>query len=130
MRVGNAELFRRGLEAWNRRDFDAALELYDPDAEWDNSRVFVDQEPLRGREALRAYWAEALGRWSEFEWVEEELIEGEGWVVAVVRMRATGSVSGIALDQRFAFLAELSDGRVTRQALYPTKDDALAAAEA
>ena len=30
----NVEVFKRGVEAWNRDDFDAWIEQYDPEVEW------------------------------------------------------------------------------------------------
>jgi ketosteroid isomerase-like protein len=34
MAEGNVEIIRRAMEAWNRGDIEASLELADPEIEW------------------------------------------------------------------------------------------------
>jgi hypothetical protein len=59
-----AEVGRRWIEAWNSRDLDRILALYDDDAEMTSAgivRLGLNAEGrLRGQDNLRAYWTEAL----------------------------------------------------------------------
>ena len=54
------------IEAWNSHDLDRVLAHYDDDFEMTSPRIVeVAGEPsgrLRGKEAVRAYWARALQR--------------------------------------------------------------------
>jgi ketosteroid isomerase-like protein len=48
-----AEVLRRGYAAFNRRDVEAALELFDPAIEWPD---MLEGRTLHGRDEVRAYW--------------------------------------------------------------------------
>jgi hypothetical protein len=47
----NVESFTRGIEAWNRDDFDAWIDQFDPEVEW-----FTLVEIYRGRAGARQAW--------------------------------------------------------------------------
>jgi hypothetical protein len=44
----NVESFKRGIEAWNRDDYDAWIDEFDPELQW-----FALMEVFRGHAALR-----------------------------------------------------------------------------
>ena len=111
---------RRAYEAFNRGDFDTAVEIAHPDV------VFVppgNQGDLRGAEAFR--------RWMEPDAFESQVIEPLEFQVAgnrvLVRQHATGrgAGSGIELEVTAMTLWTLDeDGRVTRlEAFLPHEDD-------
>jgi steroid delta-isomerase len=52
------------IEAWNRLDIDAVLATFHEDVAFTSPRAFatVGVNTVRGKKALRAYWAEALAR--------------------------------------------------------------------
>lgn len=60
-----AALGRTWIEAWNGRDLDRVLALYDEAAVMTSDRIpalgFDASGTLRGKGALRAYWGKALG---------------------------------------------------------------------
>jgi ketosteroid isomerase-like protein len=60
-----AALGRTWVEAWNSRDLERVLTLYDEDAVMTSDRIpmlgFDASGTLRGKAALRAYWGKALG---------------------------------------------------------------------
>jgi ketosteroid isomerase-like protein len=60
-----AALGRTWVEAWNTRDLDRVLKLYDEAAVMTSDRIpalgFDASGTVRGKEALRAYWGKALG---------------------------------------------------------------------
>ena len=47
----NVEIFVLGTEAWNRDDFDAWIDLFDPEVEW-----FALMEVFRGHTGARQAW--------------------------------------------------------------------------
>ena len=54
----NVERTRLGYEAFNRGDFDAALDLCAPDIEWQD--MAIDTPPIRGKHALRALFESVM----------------------------------------------------------------------
>ena len=60
-----AALGRTWIEAWNSRDLERVLTLYDDAAEMTSDRIplmgFDASGTVRGKDALRAYWGKALG---------------------------------------------------------------------
>jgi len=101
---------RRNYEAFNRRDFDTAVEIAHPDI------VFVrpgNQAEIRGAEAMRA--------WMEPDAFESQLFEPREFRVSgnkvLVRQRATarGAGSGIEMEIDSHTLWTFDEeGRVTR----------------
>jgi ketosteroid isomerase-like protein len=91
----NVEKLRRGYEAFNRGEFDAAIASFHPNVE-----VFPpgDQAPYRGADKLRA--------WMEPDAFETQVIEPQEFTVAGNRIlveidvHARGAGSGIELDLR------------------------------
>jgi ketosteroid isomerase-like protein len=60
-----AALGRTWVEAWNTRDLERVLTLYDETAVMTSDRIpalgFDASGTVRGKDALRAYWGKALG---------------------------------------------------------------------
>ncbi len=60
-----AALGHTWVEAWNARDLERVLTLYDEDAVMTSDRIpmmgFDASGTVRGKDALRAYWGKALG---------------------------------------------------------------------
>ncbi len=60
-----AALGRIWVEAWNARDLERVLTLYDDAAVMTSDRIpalgFGADGTVRGKDALRAYWSKALG---------------------------------------------------------------------
>jgi ketosteroid isomerase-like protein len=60
-----AALGRTWVEAWNARDLERVLTLYDEAAVMTSDRIpalgFEASGTVRGKDALRAYWSKALG---------------------------------------------------------------------
>ena len=60
-----AELGRTWVEAWNARDLERVLTLYDENTVMTSDRIpmlgFDESGTVRGKDALRAYWGKALG---------------------------------------------------------------------
>ncbi len=60
-----AALGRDWVAAWNARDLDRVLAMYDEAAEMSSDRIpamgFGATGTVRGKDTLRAYWSKALG---------------------------------------------------------------------
>jgi ketosteroid isomerase-like protein len=99
MSQANIELVRRGIEAFNRRDFDAALATVRDDVTWERflSRAEADTAEVRGKEELRAVW-ESQVEAVDIRLEPEEFIAAGDKVIVPSRMVARGTGSEIALS--------------------------------
>jgi ketosteroid isomerase-like protein len=122
--------FRRGMEAYSRGDYEAALAGFDPAIEWTvHADVAPDATTYHGHEGVRRFWetwAEAISGMA-LE-VEECRSVGRHRVLAIVRAHGTGAGSGAPVTSaRFAEIADFQDGRVVRVRLFGNVGEALAA---
>ena len=118
----NIDKLRRAYEAFNRRDFDAALVIAHPDVEFSPPG---DQPPYRGIESFRA--------WMEPDAFEEQVIEPLEFIVSgnkiLVRqhVKARGAGSGIEIELFSWNVWTLDeDGLVTRIETYLEREEATA----
>jgi ketosteroid isomerase-like protein len=124
----NLELILGGLELWNQRRFEEALELVHPDLEWRPGPLFLDVDELyRGHEGLLRFWDE----WAlPFEWVTLEpgrRASGGDEVVIEAHFIARGR-HGADVDVHVYQHYTIRDGKLARFAGYPTWEEAMAAA--
>jgi ketosteroid isomerase-like protein len=112
------------IDAWNRRDLDAALEFMHPECEaW----AVESTERAYGHAGV----AEAFRNW--FEAFDEFTIEAEDFssqgdhVLVAMRQRARGRGSGVEVEERLYQLFTLRDGKVFRFEEYSDEADALKA---
>jgi ketosteroid isomerase-like protein len=124
----NVEIVRRATAAYDRGAFEEAAGWMDPAIEWDMSRVPVPEpEVYRGLDGLAAFtevWQES---WAALDLDPEEFIDAGDRVVSVVRQAGRGRVSGVEVEQRFAQVWTLRDGRIVRMDMYPDRGAALKA---
>ena len=126
----NIDLIREGIDAFNRRDFDAALAALTDDITWERylSRAEEDSPVVRGKAELRAVWE------SQVEAVDlhiepEDFIAAGDRVIVPSRMLARGAGSEIALEAPVTWVWTLgADGLATGVEAFETLEDALAAA--
>ena len=122
------QILRRLEEYFNRRDFDAYVQLLDPAIEWHVAREDPETTVHHGRDAVRGYlqgWIDAFAD-LRFE-IEDGRDAGDG-VLVVIRMHGHGTGSSVPLDERVNFLFTLRDGRLTKVEEYFDRDEAVSAA--
>jgi uncharacterized protein len=127
----NVERVRGGYEAFARGDVDAVLELLAPDVDWHPAiAAILGVETLRGREAVRRFLSRDLFEGFDRFRADPLSFEDLGdFVLVMVRYTGRGEGSGIELDQRFATLYEIRNGQTVTMRDYPTREEALEAAE-
>jgi ketosteroid isomerase-like protein len=113
----NVEALQRAAETSNRRDYEAFLEVFDPDVEWHGIFGVMfggETTVLRGHQGLLVYlrdadeaFAERDVQWSEFSDLGDR-------VVALGHVRGRGRGSGIDFDSPYAALAEFKNGQCFR----------------
>jgi ketosteroid isomerase-like protein len=125
-----AMIYRRGIEAYNRGDYDAAVEIFDPGIEWEvDSRLAPDPMTYYGRDGVKQFWES----WAEaFSGMVLEIEECRSVaprrVFAITRARGLGTGSGVSVaSRRFGQLADFHGDRVVRVRVYGDVQHALEA---
>jgi ketosteroid isomerase-like protein len=123
----NVEIVRRAIDAFNRGDFDAALEYIAPQAtlDWSHSRG-PDAGVYVGHDAIRRLWKEITEPFERLTMVPGEFIPYGEHVVVPITGRMTGR-SGIKVEANTATVATLRDGCMVRWTMYQDTDEALRA---
>jgi ketosteroid isomerase-like protein len=130
----NVEVVRTLAEGFAHRQHEQAFELYDPEIEWDASRlaeVLPDIAGVyHGHEGVRAYWRNWLSAWSDLEFEIQDVVDaGEEVVLLIRNQRQWGRHSGIATEMPpYALVFPIRDGMVVRWRAYPDQESALQAA--
>jgi ketosteroid isomerase-like protein len=121
---------RLALEAYNRRDLEAAVTAFHPDLEYYPYREFVEAalvEPCyHGPSGYIAYIESTYEVWGRDVRLEPtELIDLGDQLVVLADMPMRAQASGVPLAQTYATVATLKDGRVIRQRDFLSHAEAL-----
>jgi ketosteroid isomerase-like protein len=123
------ELTRGYFEAASRRDLDAVMSFFAPDAVWETVSLGTNFE---GVAAIRNFFEDWVGAYEEFEMeIDEALDLGNGVVFVVTRLtaRPVGSAAS-ALMRRRPLVFIWVEGLVARVTAYADSiDEGRAAAE-
>lgn len=126
----NVELYRRGIDAFNRRDLDAFLALAHPDVVGISRVLEIEGGPYLGHDGVRDWWSTLLDVFPDFQievlWVRES---GDATVSGIVN-RAHGEGGASALEEPVWQVSEWRDGLVVRWQIYETEREAVEAAGA
>jgi ketosteroid isomerase-like protein len=119
----NVERVRAGFAAHNRGDIDALIDFYDPDVVFETLLLGTHH----GNEAIRLIYEENQKTLSGYDVIPVELIDAGEKVVAVAQTVGAGTVSQIAVDDRFAFVFTFKGNRCVREQAFRNKEEALEA---
>jgi ketosteroid isomerase-like protein len=122
------EVLRAVGDAFNRRDIDATLAGFAPDAEWQQAREDPDATTLRGVDAIRRQLERWLEVYPDLRIDALERIVASERVFVWVRIGGRGVASGIDVEMEEAYVYTLRNGRIARVEEYFDRDEALAAA--
>lgn len=124
----NVEIVRAALEAWNRRDWDAALADTAPDVVIDNSGAAGEWRGVhRGRDQVKRLWDAFVEPWESVQTEAEDCIDAGEQVVARVTGRFLGR-DGIEVQTKTGWCWTLHDGLITEVLVANEYEDALRAA--
>jgi uncharacterized protein len=126
----NVEILREGFEQFARGDVESVLERLHPDVDWRPAIApILGVETVRGREAVREFFTRDL-----FEGFDEFRAEPLAYedlgdaVLVTVRYVGRGASTGLEIDQTFASLYRLREGKTVSMRDYSTRAEALEAA--
>jgi len=130
----NVEIVRRGYEALNAGDVEAALALFDPDVEvlmaeqrGEVSRLDLNKS-YRGIDGFMTFLGQMAEAWGQFRWIPERYVDAGDQVVVFIRMTVEGKMSGVSVDQSMAHLCTVRNGKLIRHETFWSRDQALEAA--
>jgi ketosteroid isomerase-like protein len=122
------ELMQRGIEAGNRRDIDAVMSFFAPDACQDMTRT-LGVAP-QGRAAIRAFVEDWMAAYEEMEWTPDESLDlGNGVVFAAVSQRGRPVGTTGYVHQQEGWVVTWADGLIINSTIYTDIDEARATAE-
>jgi ketosteroid isomerase-like protein len=126
----NVERVLLGYGDWNRRDFDAVVEVFDPEIEWTMvgaTRFPGTEGTYYGHDGVREFWRLFIEPWAEFHIEVEETRAAGDLVVAFVRFHGEAR-EGLELEAPFVHLLDFRHGRVVRFRSFDNRAEALEAA--
>jgi ketosteroid isomerase-like protein len=124
----NVDRLRAGYEAFNRGDYETALDFMDPEVEFHRSERALDTRPLRGLDAVRQFMLpEVFDRQVvELDEVIENDAAGKMFVSLTFRVRGRGS--GIELANHGYHVWTIRGDKAAHCQFFEDRGDALDAA--
>ena len=127
----NVESFKRGTEAYNRRDVDALLKTLDPEVEWHSALLIPfggAATVSRGHDGVRELLVEVDEALAEIHLDYSDVRDLGDRVVGIGHIRTRGKQSGAVTEMPFGTVTDMKDGRAIRIWTYLDPDEALQAA--
>jgi ketosteroid isomerase-like protein len=127
----NVESFKRGTEAYNRRDVDALVKTLDPEVEWHSALLIPfggEATVSRGHDGVRELLAEVYETLAEIHLDYSEIRDLGDRVVGIGRIRTRGMQSGAVTELPFGTVTDMKNGRAIRIWTYLDPQETLEAA--
>ena len=127
----NVEAFKRAVEASNRQDVEALLELLDPEIEWHSAFLMPFEGAAavyRGHEGIRRLYRDLGEVLDEFHTEYSEIRDLGDRVVGIGHTRTRGKGSGAVTESPYATVIDLEGGKAVRIRAYLDPSEALKAA--
>ena len=128
MSQANVDKARAFIEAYNRRDYDAAVEDFDPEIDW----VLPQRQgydSCRGPDEIKGFWRGIDETFDELQLVPQEYVDAGDRVATRLRHRGRGKESGVEVDEElYHQVASFRGGRMVRLEYFAEWPEALAAA--
>jgi ketosteroid isomerase-like protein len=127
----NLEIVQRGFEAFNREGIEGIIPLIHPDFEATTPPDLASEpDTYRGPDGVRRWFESFDEVMDQIRWDSRGFRQVGDRVVVEFTLRARGKTTGLDFGQDAVMVWELRDGKAIRLVLYPTLDQALAAAAA
>jgi ketosteroid isomerase-like protein len=116
------------IDAYNRRDFDTAVEDFDPEIEW-VMPARQRSDSGRGPGAALRFFEEIDETMEELRLEPQEFIDAGDRVATRLRHHGRGKGSGVEINEElYHQVATFRDGRIVRMEYFAEWDEALDAA--
>jgi ketosteroid isomerase-like protein len=124
----NVDKARAFVEAYNRRDFEAAVEWFDPEIEW-ILPARQSSDSGRGPDEVIRFFEDIDENFDEFRLTPQEFLDAGDRVATRLRHSGRGKGSGIEIDEElYHQVATFRDGKIVRMEYFASWPEALEAA--
>jgi ketosteroid isomerase-like protein len=124
----NVDKARDFIAAYNRRDFDAAVESFDPGVEW-VLPARQSSDSCQGPGAIKRFWQGLDETFDELRLDPQEFLDAGDQVATRLRHYGRGKESGIEIDEElYHQVATFRDGKMVRIEYFGSWPEALEAA--
>ena len=127
MSEDSLELVRRGYEAAERGDLDAIAAMLSPDVRWHGAGD--DEGGCQSRKQTLTWMRRSLGRGARVDLLEARRLTGDRVLVLLGRREPTEADGAGGPAPPHGQIVHFRDGLITDMVVYPTADEALAAAD-
>ena len=124
----NVEIVRRTVDAYASGDIEGALLAYDPDVEFDVSTARPEGGVFRGPRGVEEGVQAWVGRWAEYRFEVEDIIDAGDHVLMVIREFGRGEQSRVEVNQHTFWVNTFRNGKIVRAELFSDRNRALKAA--
>jgi ketosteroid isomerase-like protein len=124
----NVEIVRRTVDAYASGDIEAALLAYDPDVEFDVSTARPEGGVFHGPRGVEEGVQAWVGRWAEYRFEVEDIIDAGDHVLMVIREFGRGEQSRVEVNQHTFWVNTFRNGKIVRAELFRDRNRALKAA--
>jgi ketosteroid isomerase-like protein len=124
----NVDKARDFIAAYNRRDFDAAVENFDPEIDW-VLPARQRSDSCRGPDEVIRFFEGLDETFEELRLEPQEFIDAGDRIATRLRHHGRGKESGLEIDEElYHQVATFRDGRIVRMEYFAEWDEALQAA--
>jgi len=110
----NVEIVRRGLDAWNRRDMDALLDLGDFGIEFVNSSTAVEPGTRRGRDEVSAAVQAQWDFLTDGRFEVDQFFDRGDEIIALGRLSRRMPASDARIEDRFLGSYKFRNDKIIR----------------
>ena len=123
----NVDKARAFIDAYNRRDFDAAVESFDPEIDW-VLPAHQSSDSGRGPDEVRRFWEGLDETFEELRLHPQEFVDDGDQVATRLRSNGRGKGSGVVVEgELYHQVVTFRDGRMVRIEYFTDWDQALEA---
>jgi ketosteroid isomerase-like protein len=131
MANGNLEIVKQGFDAFNKDGVDGILPFVHPDFEATTPPELASEpDTYSGHDGVRRWFDSFYEVMDEIRWDAHKFHEVGERVVVEFTLHARGRSTGLEFGQEAVMVWKLRDGKAIGLELYPTLDEAMAAAGA
>jgi ketosteroid isomerase-like protein len=124
----NVQTMRRGVDAFDRRDKEAWLATFAPDAVMVPAHEWPENAPIRGAEAIWDFYVDVNAAWEEDPYELGEIVEArDDAVIANARRESRGKASGAGVTFSYWLVVTFRHGKTIRVEWFTTRAGALEA---
>jgi ketosteroid isomerase-like protein len=124
----NVDKARGFIDAYNRRDFDAAVASFDPEIDW-VLPARQSSDSCKGPDEVIRFFEGIDEVWDDLQLHPQEFVDAGDRVATRLRHSGRGKASGLEINEElFHQVATFHDGRIVRMEYFADWSEALEAA--